>query len=1632
MSTSGQDRLRQQWQIQERTGRSAKLWLILRRTVATLLALGLVVAFGFGLYSYLNAAKSYLAYYSANIYDPTSGAPIAFAAGDFEKIASLENAFAKTDLDDPVKEPLTKPRLEEKLRGLATMASGPKDTLIVFLTAHGRVEDGNAALLCEASEGGGALPLSDVLEKIKASSAGTKLLILDAGRDTAGPVDAGLDQFSDRVGSAVKQQNDSKLWVFCANSAYEHSHVSPKLQQSLFSYAIFKGLSGEADMEGHGDEDGEIDLYELYSFVRNNVSAWVRDDESRTDTQTPQLIHLSSAEVDPDELKKHHLTVVKALSSKNESEGATEGQNEGAVGGFIARAAESGKELVRLDEINVTLKKFGIGSGKGNEAPNQDEAGKPKPTNGSQTADSSGESTSSTTGSEPKVDKAVATSDRVAKAWERIAEIEGRPPHLRPEKVNSPEWNEIQRWLVWCELVTRSGLPNDAHKPWRTFDTIIGGIENALSAVSSQGRPRQLASKVRVSLALMEHGDASEGLRKFIGDYDELLQHNASSAGTESSVALKQRLIELLRSTASADAPPESKERAAAAEELHLDQYYELWLARELCATPEVDWETLRLMLLSRRLSEQVALSQLADDEKWQASIEEADRWRLEGERLVLDRTAPDWNRRAVEKLRLARDKYLKEQQAAENAPLAIRERNRVLLQAPDYLRWAQLCGAYDELDEIANIFSALKTLETVLASSGSKDFKALKDLRDAVSEFHTKVSESKSPWRIADYLATVLPNPTERADLSAKMLSAERSRGYSFSDGSSDVKPYSPSKEKLDNLTQLFAEVTPPGEIESKVQVTSWDDAKWREVLEWNSDRYHRALADAPEKEVDFLRGAANSYRALANRLNASDPANLQTIPDPSLTFGDVPREIPLETADQEVLKVAVNSIDATPVWLVAQYDGELLDVVSESAAVIKQIELQQDAPAAEYPIRPSALKEPPAAEPLSNGTAVFNLTIKRRSSAKTAGVARLILKAVSSDAENKDYVRREINVNLPGGGMVDIAVADQPTEIWNQNEHALHPLPNKVQGYVFNVLNPAKVAQKVEVSFWVPARLPAVPLPAGPQKQEAAKRILNDFGNLQPFGRAITVELPASGEAVRLNDPTLPPATNLLAIPKDADGITLRRGLIVKLKSLEKDVDAVTLRHIKILPLRPSSYLTATAHCDRMRRFQIDVKCTNSSIIQDQVLQLKAHSKNFLQSLPSELNADLAGENTVSMYGYLESGKENITVDVDVDDYPRVFKFVLTSVAEGDYQPRNEPAVEVSVPLPNGPPYAFKAPVTDLPVIVKIDGPPEDFGDGGSVVLVSFDQGAKRTPEGDGDSVQTLRADRAVKIVAKSFSPDGTLSIEGRVGDFHLHLSPKISNQTEPLDLMGWIMTGEQIRAYSDPPVSVLFDGAPPAIDVAFPGIQAKDQRARIIEFGDELVIHVVPRGRDLSGIAKVEATFEKPIVQGANPEPWATGVEQTAPDGRTIWVVKLKIDDNVGTGEKWIRVKATDRVTNESFPLRERINIVPKVAPPKPVAAGNKPPLPATNDVPIQVFWGTEPVPAKVNLEPAAGVPTPKAETGKDGRYTFTKVPPGTYVLTVLTTESRQNRYRRGQQTITVPKPPEKVAVIKVGVR
>ncbi len=175
----------------------------------------------------------------------------------------------------------------------------PRDTLILYINGHGIAQDGKAYLVCSdflREAGGGRFPVAALLEQLADCPARLKLMILDSG---SLPEDPRLGMIANPwpglLEEAVRGVDDPGLWVLASHGDLEVSHLCHGRRASVFSTAVFDGLSGHADLNG----DDEVDLAELHEYVGARVSDWVRRCGLEGQSQTPRLLHGSEGAVEP-------------------------------------------------------------------------------------------------------------------------------------------------------------------------------------------------------------------------------------------------------------------------------------------------------------------------------------------------------------------------------------------------------------------------------------------------------------------------------------------------------------------------------------------------------------------------------------------------------------------------------------------------------------------------------------------------------------------------------------------------------------------------------------------------------------------------------------------------------------------------------------------------------------------------------------------------------------------------------------------------------------------------------------------------------------------------------------------------------------------------------------------------------------------------------------------------------------------------------------------------------------------------------------------------------------------------------------------------------------------------------------
>ncbi|MCE9531155.1 MAG: tetratricopeptide repeat protein [Planctomycetes bacterium] len=166
------------------------------------------------------------------------------------------------------KDPALQPTHANVLKQLAAMVKGGKraDTMLVALSGHGAQFQGDSeSYFCpsdarpekETDKRAKLLPMTEVVRLMSDGGIGTKLIFVDACRNT--PVVArGID------GSGIRPTKGSGIIFSCSRE--QRGHESEKLKHGIFFHFVIKGLQGDA-----GNGRGEVTWNSLVEYVSEQV-----------------------------------------------------------------------------------------------------------------------------------------------------------------------------------------------------------------------------------------------------------------------------------------------------------------------------------------------------------------------------------------------------------------------------------------------------------------------------------------------------------------------------------------------------------------------------------------------------------------------------------------------------------------------------------------------------------------------------------------------------------------------------------------------------------------------------------------------------------------------------------------------------------------------------------------------------------------------------------------------------------------------------------------------------------------------------------------------------------------------------------------------------------------------------------------------------------------------------------------------------------------------------------------------------------------------------------------------------------------------------------------------------------------
>jgi hypothetical protein len=835
------------WRQEGPSGGRAKLWLIVRRTIAMLLALMLVGWLAYLIFSPLLLPKTFFAFICADEVRTLSAPPIEFVFEDFAGFAKLQDAMTPSTEQGKrlvYMRLASGALLEGELEALEESSIGADDAVILYIAAHGLVRDDKAYLICnhfDPASGGekfysGLYEVTELLKRIGRLPGATKLVLLDADRSQFAPsLGMTINQFPQVLKQEVDALNLPSVWVLSANSPGERSHVSPALERSVFGYMAATGLQGAADL----NEDGKLHLPEFYQFVRSNVSAWVRQATGDSESQTPVLLGRDAARVateDPHLLFVSNLPKIETVSASINA--AQTNQNQAsALDTTIAfmsnRLAEFGVRPLSAAFEAVTKPLSGSDAGEGTSTA---EAPPDEPV--------------------PPTARAVRIEGELKllkQAWQQTFQVAGQTP--APVAYAPHLWRLHLDRLLWLEGLQQSGERDGVVQ--REWAEAVQRINRSLEQFDQPYAPSPDKPATAVDLVRQRRPVAP-----FTADEAPslALAQEATTAPQPNAVNPQEITAALNQWLASAEPVTAWETLAAKNWGDRWRQFYELQLWDELTSHTELSPETIKLALETRLLGERITADPLWGQGWAAVAVQQADGLRLEAERLLRDNAASDWRTRSGQNLRRARRLYQDAQAELAEVEAAIRLHREGLGRARDYLQWRR--HAVDDASSLApstqrltDLFVTLNKLQSALDSpgpAGMQDLRAyhgrleriLEDLQAglsarAISELTTAPFKPGDAARIDALLRTALLGADERAKCLAARLAAEQElmRGYDWVEGSPRTVNVSPPRADQRNaadylrLEELYLQTFAPSGSGSSATRGSSDAANLTEL---------------------------------------------------------------------------------------------------------------------------------------------------------------------------------------------------------------------------------------------------------------------------------------------------------------------------------------------------------------------------------------------------------------------------------------------------------------------------------------------------------------------------------------------------------------------------------------------------------------------------------------------------------------------------------------------------------------------------------------------------------------------------------------------------------------------------------
>ncbi|MCC9603427.1 carboxypeptidase-like regulatory domain-containing protein [Stieleria sp. JC731] len=544
------------------------------------------------------------------------------------------------------------------------------DTLVVCIAAHGISSASGPVLLCNdfslRRQSSGRIAVEELLDQIRRSSAGTKILVVyDAGIEFDPRLGVVSNRFASQLSDVVEKTNDPSLWVYCSHGRNQHSFVEDAANQSVFGMFFTAAAGGAADL----DQDRQLTLHELERFTSANVAKWTNSGSSDDCFQSPMLLWGGDQRQQPN-------PVVLSIDPSKEPQSWSTAEL------LNQKHKDSGSSVLASETFANNASSPGVINRLASTSTNNAQAAPPKTESQDGTPASSDQSS---TDKPAKLASANSDAALLYSAWQlldRLTDPSGQnaiEPNGSVALATRPHLlRELQREVLLMERYVLFGSQSQQEIGRERISRLVDSVTTDVSKNRQNPQAIKIADAVfpqsgtqRADGLLAEIDTDDLGLGLLIG---ELLDNPIKIDLSGLDVALRRSDRQAFEVWINTKWIPEC------------EQYRQLRWIKSLGQQKELAWETLQSAARSALLGSRVAALDLIHNGWCRERVELADADHLFAAELLANHVGADWQTRAASLFDKARAKYEAAQKHTDNLAQLEYRFEKAISQIPIYL----------------------------------------------------------------------------------------------------------------------------------------------------------------------------------------------------------------------------------------------------------------------------------------------------------------------------------------------------------------------------------------------------------------------------------------------------------------------------------------------------------------------------------------------------------------------------------------------------------------------------------------------------------------------------------------------------------------------------------------------------------------------------------------------------------------------------------------------------------------------------------------------------------------------------------------------------------------------------------